>query len=275
MIGLKSFKIGGGHPIVLIAGPCVIEGRDITLRTAEYIQKVTQRLKMPFIFKSSYKKANRTSVDSFMTLGMDEALKILAEVKNYLGVPVLTDIHSEAEAEIAAEVADVLQIPAFLCRQTEILQAAGKTGKVVNIKKGQFMAPEDMKHQARKVERTGNKKVMLTERGATFGYHNLVVDMRSIQIMRNLGYPVILDATHSVQLPSGGKNETAGQPQFIFPIARAGTAVGLDGLFIETHPNPKKALSDSGSQLKLDLLEKLLSEVITLDKIVKEKFEIK
>ncbi len=275
MIGLKSFKIGGGHPIVLIAGPCVIEGREITLRTAEYIQKVTQKLKIPFIFKSSYKKANRTSIDSFMTLGMDEALKILSEVKNSLGIPVLTDIHSETEAEIAAEVADILQIPAFLCRQTEILQAAGKTGKVVNIKKGQFIAPEDMKYQARKVEQTGNKKVMLTERGAMFGYHNLVVDIRAIPIMRNLGYPVVLDATHSVQLPGGGKSETAGQPQYIFPIARAGTAVGLDGLFIETHPNPKKALSDSGSQLKLNLLEKLLREVIILDKIVKEKFEIK
>jgi len=257
---------------VLIAGPCVVEGREITLRTAQRIQKIAKKYNVPFIFKSSYKKANRTSGKSFSTLGMDEALAILLEVKQELGVPILTDIHTEVEVVAAAEVADILQIPAFLCRQTELLHAAGRSGKVINIKKGQFMAPEDMRHPAHKVEMTGNKKIMLTERGATFGYHNLVVDMRSLVVMRELGYPIILDATHSVQLPGGTKKETGGQPEFIFPIARAGVAVGIDGLFIETHPHPKRALSDSASQLKLDFLDALLNQVIPIDKIVKGKF---
>jgi 2-dehydro-3-deoxyphosphooctonate aldolase (KDO 8-P synthase) len=274
MIKIGGIKIGNSNPLVLIAGPCVVEGREITLRTAETIQRLAKKYRIPFIFKSSYKKANRTSGKSFSTLGMDEGLTILREVKESLGVPVLTDIHTEEEVEHAAVVADVLQIPAFLCRQTDLLQAAGRTKRVVNIKKGQFMAPEDMRHQAQKVEQVGNKKVMLTERGATFGYHNLVVDMRSLVIMRSLGYPVILDATHSVQLPGGGKSETSGQPQFIFPIARAGVAVGIDGLFIETHPNPARALSDAASQLKLDYLGDLLKQIVPLDHLVKEKFDI-
>ncbi|MBI5020832.1 MAG: 3-deoxy-8-phosphooctulonate synthase [Ignavibacteriales bacterium] len=274
MIKSENLVIGSGNRLMLIAGPCVVEGREITLKTAARLQKLTHKYQIPFIFKSSYKKANRTSGKSFSTLGLDEALAILSEIKNNLGVPILTDIHTESEIEAVVGVADILQIPAFLCRQTELLQAAGRSGKVVNIKKGQFMAPEDMKHQARKVESTGNKKVMLTERGASFGYHNLVVDMRSLTIMRSLGYPVILDATHSVQLPGAGKNQTAGQPEFIFPIARAGVAVGIDGLFIETHPDPKRALSDSGSQLKLDLLEDLLKQIIPIDNIVKEKLGI-
>ena len=266
--------MGAGNPLVIIAGPCVIEGREITLRIADRIQKITKKYHVPFIFKSSYKKAKRTSGKSFSSLGIDEALAILAEVKNEFSVPILTDIHTDSEAKIAAEVADILQIPAFLCRQTDLLQAAGKTGKVVNIKKGQFMSPEEMKHPAQKVEMTGNKKIILTERGATFGYHNLVVDMRSLIIMRKLGYPVVLDATHSVQLPGGGKNETSGQPEFIFPIARAGAAVGIDGLFIETHPNPKRALSDSASQLDLNLLDSLVKQVVTIDNIVKEQLGI-
>lgn len=274
MIKIGKIKIGNGNPLVLIAGPCVVESREMVFRTAEQIQKIAKKHHVPFIFKASYKKANRTSGKSFSTLGMEESLAILADVKKEFNVPILTDIHSETEADIAAEVADILQIPAFLCRQTELLQAAGMTGKVVNIKKGQFMAPEDMKHQAQKVEMTGNKKIMLTERGASFGYHNLVVDMRSLAIMRKLGYPVILDATHSVQLPGGGKNETGGQPEFIFPIARAGVAAGLDGLFIETHPDPKRALSDSASQLKLNMLESLVKQVVSIDNIVKDKFGI-
>lgn len=274
IVKIGSIKIGGGKPFVLIAGPCVIEGREITLRTAERIQKLAKKLCVPFIFKSSYKKANRTSGHSFSSLGIDEALKILEDVKDGFGVPILTDIHSESEASLAASVADILQIPAYLCRQTELLQAAGKTGKAVNIKKGQFMAPEDMKHQAIKIEMTGNKNIMLTERGATFGYRNLVVDMRSIHTMRSFGYPVVLDVTHSVQLPGAAKNETGGQPEFIFPIARAGVAVGIDGLFIEVHPNPKHALSDAASQLKIDSLEDLLKQVIAIDSIVKEKFDI-
>jgi 2-dehydro-3-deoxyphosphooctonate aldolase (KDO 8-P synthase) len=201
---------------------------------------------------------------------MEKALKILLDVKREFDVPILTDVHTEKEVTAAAQVADIIQIPAFLCRQTELLQAAGKTGKIVNIKKGQFMAPEDMKHQAEKVETTGNKNVLLTERGTTFGYHNLVVDMRSLVIMRSLGYPVILDATHSVQLPGGAKSKSGGQPEFIYPLARAGVAVGIDGLFIETHPNPAKAKSDAASQLKLDLLEELLRQVIAIDEVVKK-----
>jgi len=274
MVRIDKIRIGAGYPIVLIAGPCIVESRDMVLSLAGRIQKIACKLGIPLIFKASYKKANRTSGLSFMGLEMEKALLILSEVKREFGVPVLTDIHSDREAAPVAEVADVIQIPAFLCRQTEILHAAGRTGKAVNIKKGQFMAPEDMRHQALKVASTGNKKIMLTERGATFGYHNLVVDMRSLIIMRKFGYPVILDATHSVQLPGGGRRTSGGQPQFIFPIARAGVAVGIDGLFVETHPDPARARSDAASQLKLDRLERLLRQVVTLDHIVKEKFVV-
>ena len=275
MIKTGEFTIGGGNPLVLIAGPCVVESRELVLQTAERLTKITRRYKVPLIFKSSYKKANRTSGKSFSGIKIDLALQILREVHRELGLPVLTDIHSEYEAQIVAGIADIIQIPAFLCRQTDILCAAGRTGKVVNIKKGQFMAPEDMKLQAEKVTATGNKKVMLTERGASFGYHNLVVDMRSLVIMKGFGFPVVLDATHSVQLPGGGKGVTGGQPEFIFPIARAGVAVGIDALFIETHPDPKRALSDSQSQLPLDRVDQLLKEIISIDKIVKENIEKK
>jgi 2-dehydro-3-deoxyphosphooctonate aldolase (KDO 8-P synthase) len=271
MIKIGKTTIGGGRRIVLISGPCVVEGREMVMRTAARIVKIAAKHRIPLIFKASYKKANRTSGRSFATIGMEESLAILAEVRREIGVPILTDIHSAEEAIPAAEVADVLQIPAFLCRQTELLEAAGLTGKVVNIKKGQFLAPQDMRHQALKVEMTGNKKVMFTERGTTFGYNNLVVDMRSLSIMRESGHPVILDATHSVQLPGGGKGSTSGQPEFIFPIARAGVAVGIDGLFIETHPDPKRALSDAASQLKLDLLDDLLAQIVPLDTIVKDR----
>jgi 2-dehydro-3-deoxyphosphooctonate aldolase (KDO 8-P synthase) len=225
---------------------------------------------MPFIFKSSYKKANRSSGESFSTIGDEKALQILADVKHEFNIPILTDIHSSIEAKIAAEVADVLQIPAFLCRQTELLEAAGRTGKVVNIKKGQFMAPEDMHLAAAKVASTGNDKILLTERGTTFGYHNLVVDMRSLPIMRKSGYPVVLDATHSVQLPGDAKIQSGGQPEFIYQIARAGVAAGCDALFIETHPKPDEALSDAASQLRLELLEALLLQVKAIDEIVKK-----
>ncbi len=272
VVRLQDIVFGGNKRLVLIAGPCVVEGRDITLRTAERIKTITDKMNIPFVFKSSYKKANRTSGKSFVGLDLDKALTILHEVKRTFHVPIITDVHTGEEVDIAAEVADIIQIPAFLCRQTELLQTAGFSGKIVNIKKGQFLAPEDMEYQAKKVEMTGNKNILLTERGTTFGYHNLVVDMRSLAIMRSLGYPVILDATHSVQLPGGGKAITSGQPEFIFPIARAGVAVGIDGLFIETHPNPAKAKSDAASQLKLDLLEDLLKDVIAIDDIVKERF---
>ncbi len=271
MISIGSIRVGGGNPLILIAGPCVVEGRDITLRTAASIQKLSRKHRIPFIFKASYKKANRTSGTSFTGLDPDAALGILAEVKEEFGVPVLTDIHSEAEVPAAAEVADVLQVPAFLSRQTELLQAAGRSGKVINIKKGQFLAPQDMEYQAEKVKMVGNKKIMLTERGTTFGYHNLVVDMRSLMIMKEFGYPVILDATHSVQLPGAGSKASSGQPEFIFPIARAGVAVGIDGLFVETHPDPKRALSDASSQLKLDRLEDLILQVMAIDAVVRKK----
>ncbi|MEX2089730.1 MAG: 3-deoxy-8-phosphooctulonate synthase, partial [Bacteroidota bacterium] len=203
-------------------------------------------------------------------IGMAEALEVLAEVKRELGVPILTDVHSPEEVQGAAEVADVLQIPAFLCRQTDLLQEAGRSGRIVNIKKGQFLAPQDMALAAEKVARTGNQNILLTERGTTFGYHNLVVDMRSLAIMRQTGYPVVLDATHSVQLPGGDRNRSGGQPEFIFPIARAGVAAGCDALFVETHPDPPRALSDAASQLKLNRLETLVRQVLAIDAAVRK-----
>jgi 2-dehydro-3-deoxyphosphooctonate aldolase (KDO 8-P synthase) len=266
---IGKIPIGENSPLVLFAGPCVVESREITLRTAEQVKNTAAKLGTPVVFKSSYKKANRTSGKSFVGIGMDEALKILGEVKRETGLPIITDIHAETEAAVAAEVADVLQIPAFLCRQTALLQAAGKTGKVVNIKKGQFLAPEDMKHAAEKVKETGNANVLLTERGTTFGYHNLVVDMRSLKVMRELGHPVLFDATHSVQLPGGVAAQTGGQPEFIFSLSRAATAAGIDGLFVEVHPHPQDALSDSASQLRLDLLEELLRQVTRIDALVR------
>lgn len=268
VVTVNAIKIGNGNPFALIAGPCVVENKDITFQTAETLVSLSEQFRIPLIFKSSYKKANRTSGDSFTTLGEERALAILADVRKEFHVPILTDIHLPVEATMAAEVADVLQIPAFLCRQTELLEAAGKTGKVVNIKKGQFLAPSDMHYAAQKVAATGNDQILLTERGTTFGYHNLVVDMRSLPIMRSSGYPVVLDATHSVQIPSESQ-QSGGQPEFIFPIARAGAAVGIDALFIETHPNPAQALSDAASQLPLSQVRELLLQVQTIDRIVK------
>ena len=270
VISIGKLHIGSNHPLVLIAGPCVVENREMILQTAKSIRSIADRHQVPFIFKSSYRKANRTSGNSFASIGDEKALNILAEVKREFDVPILTDIHSPAEAQFAAEVADVIQIPAFLCRQTELLEAAGRTGKVVNIKKGQFVAPDDMHLAAEKVAATGNGKILLTERGTTFGYHNLVVDIRSLPIMRESGYPVVLDATHSVQLPGGAKSQSGGQPEFIFPIARAGVAAGCDALFIETHPNPAQAFSDSASQLRFDLLEELVKQVKAIDELVKK-----
>ena len=268
-VKIGPLSVGGTGPLVLIAGPCVVESRDLILRTAEAVRAIAAKHAVPVVFKSSYRKANRTSGRSFSGLGMDEALAILAEVKREFGMPVLTDIHAEGEAAAAAEVADVLQIPAFLCRQTDLLHAAGRTGRVVNIKKGQFLAPEDMKHAAEKVAETGNTNILLTERGTTFGYHNLIVDMRSLTVMARLGHPVILDATHSVQLPGGDAVRSGGQPEFIFPLARAGAAVGIAGLFLEVHPDPPRALSDAASQLRLDLLDELLGQVKAIDTLVK------
>lgn len=272
MVTVGNIVLDNRKPLVLIAGPCVVENRELVLRTADAVRSAAARFQTPVIFKSSYKKANRTSGSSFAGIGDDAALKILAEVKREFGLPILTDIHTEGEAARAAEVADVLQIPAFLCRQTELLEAAGRTGRAVNIKKGQFLAPSDMRYAAQKVEATGNTQILFTERGTTFGYNNLVVDMRSLKIMADLGYPVVFDATHSVQLPGGdtGRGQTAGEPEFIAPLARAAVAVGVAALFVEVHPDPSRALSDAASQLKLDLLDELLRHVTVIDKVVKQ-----
>ena len=268
MIKIKSITIDNNLPFVLIAGPCVIENEGITISTAERIIEITDKLDIPFIFKSSFKKANRTSLTSFTGLEFQEAISILTKVKEKFNVPVLTDVHTVEDVQNVSDVVDVLQIPAFLCRQTDLLLAAGKSNKIINIKKGQFLAPEDMKHAADKVKSTGNKNILLTERGTTFGYHNLVVDMRSLIIMKELGYPVVMDATHSVQMPSN-TNVTGGEPKFIEPLSKAAAAVGIAALFLEVHPNPKEALSDAGSQLHIDKLEMLLTNVKRIDKVVK------
>ena len=271
IVAIGSIRCGGGSPLVFIAGPCVVENRDSALRHAEALRGLTGRLGVPFIYKSSYDKANRTSGASFRGLGMQEGLRILAEVKQETGVPVLTDIHSPEEAAMSAEVADILQIPAFLCRQTDLLLAAGNSGRVVNIKKGQFLAPWDMVHAAEKVASTGNCGILLTERGCSFGYNNLVSDFRSLPIMAQTGYPVIYDATHSVQLPGGQGDMSSGQREFIAPLARAAVAVGVDGLFMEVHEAPARALSDSATVFPLAQLESLLRVLLALDAIVKRK----
>jgi 2-dehydro-3-deoxyphosphooctonate aldolase (KDO 8-P synthase) len=240
------------------------------LRHAEALRELTDRLGAPFIYKSSYDKANRTSGASFRGLGIHEGLAILSEVKRETGVLVLTDVHAPEEAAIAAEVVDVLQIPAFLCRQTDLLVAAGRSGRVVNIKKGQFLAPWDMEHAAEKVAATGNRKILLTERGCSFGYNNLVSDFRALPIMARTGYPVVYDATHSVQLPGGQGGVSGGQREFIAPLARAAVAVGVDGLFMEVHEEPARALSDSATVFPLAQLESLLRVLLTLDAIVKD-----
>ncbi len=264
-VSIQQIKIGAGNPLVLIAGPCVVENRDMVFHIAEKVKTVCAKHNIPLIFKASYKKANRTSMTGFVSIGIDEALTILDNAKKEFGFPILTDIHTVEEANTAAQVADVLQIPAFLCRQTDLLIAAGKTGRAVNIKKGQFLAPDDMKHPIEKVESTGNTNILVTERGTTFGYHDLVVDMRGLIMMSTFGYPVVLDATHSVQLPSGENGKSGGRPEFILPIARAGAAVGIDALFVETHPNPAQALSDAASQLPLEQLENLVAQVVAID----------
>ena len=268
-VTIRNITLNEISPFVLIAGPCVIETEAITLQTGEAIKKITDDLKIQYIYKSSYTKANRQSIDSYTGPGLESGLKILARVKRELDVPILTDIHSPQEAAIAAEVADVLQIPAFLCRQTDIVVAAAKTGKPVNIKKGQFMAPEDMGPIAAKAVNSGNDQVILTERGATFGYHNLVVDFRALVIMKNLGYPVVFDATHSLQLPGAAKGHSGGQPQFIFPLARAAVAVGVQAIFLETHPCVEQALCDAANMLPLQRLQELLIQLKDIDSLTK------
>ena len=254
---------------MLIAGPCVIESAAQAMDLAGELVAIARRARVPFIFKASYDKANRTSGASFRGPGLDEGLRTLAAVKARHNVPILTDIHEPAHAAAAAEVAEVLQIPAFLCRQTDLLIAAAKTGRVVNIKKGQFLAPDDVKHAIAKVTGAGNARVVITERGTSFGYHNLVVDMRAFPMMRALGVPVVFDVTHSLQLPGGGDGVTAGQAEFIEPLASAGVAAGVDGVFMEVHPDPPRAKSDAQNALRLDALEPLLRRLTAIDGIVK------
>jgi len=261
---------GGGRPLVLIAGPCVIESLDHTLRTAAALKEIAARLGIGLVFKASYDKANRTSVSSFRGPGMDEGLRILARVKSDIGVPVLSDVHDLNQVAPAAEVLDVLQIPAFLSRQTDLLAAAGATGRVVNVKKGQFLAPWDMKNAVGKLEAVGNRNILLTERGASFGYNNLVVDMRSLPIMRDTGCPVIFDATHAVQLPGGAGSASAGQRQFVGTLSRAAVGAGIDGLFWEVHEDPDRALCDGPNSLPLAQVEGLLRQLLAIDALVKE-----
>src|ERR1700730_2762238 len=266
---LDSLRLGAGNPLFLIAGPCVIESEVHARMMAAKIAEIAADAGVPYIFKASYDKANRSSLKSFRGPGAKEGLRILGKIKSELRMPILTDIHEASQAEAAAEVCDVLQIPAFLARQTDLLVAAGKTGRIINVKKAQFLSPWDMGNVAEKVASTGNTKIILTERGASFGYHNLVVDMRSFPVMQNTGYPVVYDVTHSVQLPGGQGHASGGQPQFIEPLARAGVAAGVDGIFLETHDNPAKALSDGPNALPLSELLGLLMKLKGLNSVIR------
>ena len=268
-ISVGNFRIGGGQPLVLIAGPCVIESEAHALGMAQQLVKIAAAARVNFIFKASYDKANRSSLDSYRGPGLAAGLSVLRKIKERFGVPILTDIHEPAQAAAAAEVCDVLQVPAFLSRQTDLLIAAGKTGRVVNLKKGQFLAPWEMANAVEKVRSTGNRNVILTERGASFGYNNLVVDMRSFPILARTGCPVIFDVTHAVQLPGGQGNASGGQPEFIEPLARAGCAAGVDGIFMEVHDQPARALSDGANALPLERLPKLLAKLAQLAELVR------
>jgi 2-dehydro-3-deoxyphosphooctonate aldolase (KDO 8-P synthase) len=269
-VAVGSVRIGGGRRFAFIGGPCVIESRDSVLRHAEAIRRITDRLGIPYVYKSSFDKANRTSVSSFRGPGLERGLAILAEVKREIGVAVVTDIHEPDQARPAADVVDLLQTPAFLCRQTDYLLAVASAGKPVNIKKGQFLAPWDMKPLLEKVATTGNRDLLVTERGASFGYNNLVTDMRSLAVMADFGYPVVFDAGHSVQLPGGQGAASGGQRQFIRPLARAAVAVGVDAIFLETHEDPDHALSDGPNSYPLAELPALLEELKRIDAISKE-----
>jgi len=270
-IHIADFEIGNDRPFVLMAGPCVIESEDFTLRVAESIRDVAATCGIPLIFKSSFDKANRTSKGGFRGPGLEEGLRILKRVKDETGVPVITDVHTPEQAEPVARVADVLQTPAFLCRQTDFIEAVAKTGKPVNIKKGQFLAPWDMRHVLDKVLATGNQDMMLCERGASFGYNNLVSDMRSLLVMRDFGVPVVFDATHSVQQPGGLGGATGGNREFVPGLARAAVATGVAAVFMEVHPDPDQALSDGPNSLALDDLEGLLTTLKQIDTVVKER----
>jgi 2-dehydro-3-deoxyphosphooctonate aldolase (KDO 8-P synthase) len=270
-VKIGNLSIGKNGPLFLISGPCVIENKETTLTVAKFLQGLAQRLNVPAIFKSSYDKANRTSVDSFRGPGLDEGLEILKEVKNTTGLPILSDIHQVSEIEKAVEVLDVIQIPAFLSRQTDLILEAARTRLPLNIKKGQFLSPWDMEQVILKVASTGNTNILLTERGTFFGYHNLVVDMRSIMVMKNFGYPVVFDATHSVQLPGGRGTCSGGQREFVAPLAKAAVAAGADGIFLEIHPDPDSALSDGPNSLPFEHVESLMAVLKDLRQTVGRK----
>ena len=274
---MKSVKVGNtvlaGSSLFVLAGPCVIEDPERTLNIGREMKKICEKMGLPYVFKASFDKANRSSFTSYRGPGLEEGLKILGYIKKELNVPVVSDIHAVEQVEKAAEVLDILQIPAFLCRQTDLLEAAAATGKCVNVKKGQFLAPEDMGNVVQKILHKGNENLMLTERGVTMGYHNLVVDMRSFPIMRSFGYPVVFDATHSVQLPGGGGTKSTGQRQFIGNLARAAAGSGIDGVFMEVHDNPDEALSDGPNSLYLSQVEGVLRDVVAIHSIVAKSTE--
>ena len=269
-VAAGSVTLGGGSPLALIAGPCVIESDSHATMIAESLARMAGRVGIPLIFKASYDKANRTSLKSFRGPGLLEGLRVLAAIKKRVGVPILTDIHEANQAGPAAEVADVLQIPAFLSRQTDLIVAAAKTGRTINLKKGQFLAPADMRYAIEKATASGNSQVFVTERGVSFGYHNLVVDMRAFPMLRSLGWPVVYDATHSLQLPGGGDGVTAGQAEYLEPLAAAAVAAGVDGLFVEVHDDPPRARSDAQNALRLDRVEPLLRHLMRIDAASRE-----
>lgn len=262
--GGPDFLVGPGQPLLLIAGPCVLESTELAQRVAGTMQEICSRLGLSYIFKTSFDKANRTSIDSFRGPGLADGLEVLGRIRNEMQVPVLSDVHESTQVAAAAAVLDVIQIPAFLCRQTDLLHAVAKTGKPINLKKGQFVSPWDMAHAVAKIRADGGSKVMLVERGACFGYNNLVVDMRSFPVMRGLGCPVIYDATHSVQLPGGAGTSSGGQREFIAPLARAAVAAGIDGLFMEVHPDPDRALCDGPNSIALDRIEAILQQIVRI-----------
>jgi 2-dehydro-3-deoxyphosphooctonate aldolase (KDO 8-P synthase) len=270
LIQVGGVEIGGGRPLAVIAGPCVVENRDSALRHAAALKECADRVGVSYVFKSSYDKANRSSAESYRGPGLKKGLEILAEVKRKIGVPILTDVHEIDQIDAVKQVADILQIPAFLCRQTDFVIAVAKSGAVVNVKKGQFLAPWDMRNVVDKIRSAGNEQILLTERGASFGYNNLVSDMRSLVVMRELGYPVVFDATHSLQLPGGLGNASGGERKYIPALARAGVAAGIDALFMEVHEDPDRALSDGPNSLALDNFESLLKSVKAIDALAKD-----
>lgn len=267
----ENIVFGGNNPFVLIAGPCVIESEELVMQVAEQVKEITTKLGIPYVFKASFDKANRSSIHSNRGPGLEKGLEILAKVKERYGLPVTSDVHESYQAEAAGEVLDILQIPAFLCRQTDLLVAAAKTGKIVNVKKGQFLAPWDMKNVVTKLEESNAKGILLTERGSTFGYNNLVVDMRSLVTMGELGAPIVFDATHSVQIPGGNGTSTGGKREFVPYLSQAAAAVGISSIFMEVHPNPDEAWSDGPNMVKLHELEEVLKPIKAIDEIIKNK----